>query len=94
MNLAIKNGLLLDRWTKEVSVMLEKKTNDISVRKLRAILLLEADFNAANKIIINTRLISQIEQCNEIPREIVEGCHSQSAIQLAVNKRLLVDIVN
>ena len=76
MNLAIKNGLPLSRWTKRVSIMLEKKPNNISVSKLRVILLLEANFNMANKIIFNTQLISQMEQHNEIPREIVGGCCS------------------
>ena len=52
-------------------MMLEKKANDVSVSKLRAILLLEADFNVANKIIFNTRVIPQIESQNEILREIV-----------------------
>ena len=41
--------------------MLEKKPNEVIVFKLRVILLLEADFNVANKIIFNTRLIPQIE---------------------------------
>ena len=56
--------------------MLKKKLNEIAVCKLRAILLLEADFNVANKIIFNTRLIPQMKDRNEIPREIVGGCHS------------------
>ena len=74
--------------------MLEKKVNDISISKLRAILLLEADFNIANKIIFNTHLIPQMESQNEIPREIIGDHWSQSTIQLAVNKKLFVDIAN
>ena len=53
-----------------------KKPNDISVSKLQAILLLEADFNATNKIIFNTRVIPQIERQNKISREIVSRMHS------------------
>ena len=56
--------------------MLEKKANNISVSKLRAILLLEVDFNAANKILFNMRMIPQIEVNNKIPREIVRGKRS------------------
>ena len=55
--------------------MLEKKVNDISVMKLCAILLLEADFNIANKIIFNTRIIL-LEYKNEILREIIGGYRS------------------
>ena len=55
--MAIANNKPLDRWIRGVSIMLEKKPNEIAVSKLRAILLLEADFNTVNKIIFNTRLI-------------------------------------
>ena len=51
--------------------MLEKKLNTISVSKLRAILLLEADFNAVNKIIFNTRLIPTLEAKELIPKKII-----------------------
>ena len=74
--------------------MLEKKPNDISVLKLQAILLLKANLNAANKIIFNTWLISQLEHYHEIPREIIGGCRSQSAIHVTINKKLLTDIAN
>ena len=52
--------------------MLEKKTNNISISKLCTILLLEADFNAANNF--NTRLIPILEAYNDILREIT-GSH-------------------
>ena len=74
--------------------MLEKKPNEIAVSKLRVILLLEADFNTANKIIFNTRLIPQMEDRNKIPREIVGSHRSQSAIHITVNKKLIADISN
>ena len=73
MNLAISNSKPLAYWTNRVSIMLEKKPNKVSVSKLRAILLLEANFNAANKIIFNTQIIPTIERRLEIPREIVGG---------------------
>ena len=51
--------------------MLEKKESQIAVSKLRAILLLEADFNTINKIIFNTRLIPNLERNELIPHEII-----------------------
>jgi len=51
--------------------MLEKKENQISVSKLRTILLLEANFNAANKIIFNTCLMPILESKESIPQEII-----------------------
>ena len=73
MSISISNGKPLARWMSGASIMLEKKLNELLVSKLRAMLLLEADFNAANKIIFNTRLIHTLESKSEIPREIVVG---------------------
>jgi len=56
--------------------MLEKSPGKISVSKLYAILLLEADFNAINKIAFNTRLLPVIEKSKSIPKELVGGCRS------------------
>ena len=53
--------------------MLEKKPGVVRVDKLRAILLLEANFNSINKIIFNTKLIPSIEYSQSIPREIIGG---------------------
>jgi hypothetical protein len=43
--LAITGGTPFERWQSGLSVMLEKKKGVIQVDKLRAILLMEADFN-------------------------------------------------
>ena len=53
--------------------MLEKVAGNIDVQKLRAILLLEADFNALHKIIFNNRLIPKLEEAETIPIEIIGG---------------------
>jgi len=42
--LAVKNTIPLERWRHGVSIMLEKSPGNINVSKLKAILLLEADF--------------------------------------------------
>ena len=74
--------------------MLEKKPGVVRVNKLRAILLLEADFNGINKIIFNTKLIPSIEHSQSILREIISSRRAQLAIQLTVNKKLISDITN
>ena len=73
VNLAILNKTPLDRWLNRVSIILLKKTANISVTKLRAMLLLEADYNTMNKIIFNTRLTPILEEWNMIPRKIIGG---------------------
>ena len=60
--------------------MLEKKPRIVKVTKLKAILLLEANFNSVNKILFNIRLIPSMEQAHVIPKEIIGGRRAQSAI--------------
>ena len=74
--------------------MLEKVPGNINAQKLRAILLLEADFNAMHKIIFNNRLIPRIEAENAIPLEVIGGRRSQAATHLALDKKLIADIAN
>ena len=52
--------------------MLEKLAGNVNVVKLRAILLLEADFNTLNKIVFNGRAILLIEALKTIPYEVIE----------------------
>eukprot|EP00804_Cyclotella_cryptica_P003924 CCRYP_016117-RA/>CCRYP_016117-RA protein AED:0.75 eAED:0.75 QI:0/-1/0/1/-1/1/1/0/1178 len=50
--------------------MLEKQPGVRLISKLRAILLMEADFNAANKILFGNRMLDQIRQYKLMPEEI------------------------
>ncbi len=50
-SLIIKRGIILDRWARGLSVMLEKIFRCALITKLQSILLMEANFNATNKII-------------------------------------------
>ena len=74
--------------------MLEKSLGKILVEKLRAILLLKANFNALHKIIFNGRILPTLERNNIIPSEIIGGGKSQSAPHVALNKKLIADISN
>jgi hypothetical protein len=50
--------------------MLEKTLGVTLVSKLRAILLMEADFNAANKIVYGDRMMKNVRKYNQMPEEI------------------------
>ena len=60
--------------------MLEKSHGKTNVQKLRVILLLEAYFNALYKIIVNTRVLPQLEGRLLVPQKIIGGINSQLAI--------------
>eukprot|EP00804_Cyclotella_cryptica_P016228 CCRYP_005722-RA/>CCRYP_005722-RA protein AED:0.48 eAED:-0.79 QI:0/-1/0/1/-1/1/1/0/198 len=50
--------------------MLEKQAGVCLLSKLRAILLMEADFNAANKILFGQRILDQVRKYRLMPEEI------------------------
>ena len=92
--MVIANQRPLDRWKNGVSVILEKIRRQIDISKLRVILLLEADFYDLNKLVFNIRLILSLEHKKAIPYEIIGRRRGHSAIHVALNKRLVLDIAN
>ena len=91
-HLASHSGLCLSRWCKGLTVMLEKEEGNIRVDKLRAILLMEADFNFLNKLLFGHRLVKQIEFFHRFPNELYGSRTALSAILVAINRRLTIDI--
>ena len=75
----VRNGLSLKRWIKEILVILEKSPKNMNIQKLRAILLLEADFNVLRKIVFNSRMMPALEDASVIPCEIIDRRRIQSA---------------
>jgi hypothetical protein len=61
-SLSIVHGISLERWSKGLCVMLEKVIGVRLITKLRAILLMEADFNAMNKIIFGERMMDNVRK--------------------------------
>jgi hypothetical protein len=72
--------------------MLEKKQWVILVNKLRAILLMEADFNFANKTIFAHCLMHFAEDRNEIAEECAGSCQHNDMTDVALNCHLFCDI--
>ncbi len=69
-SIALHHGIALNRWKKGLCVMIEKSPGVKLLSKLRAILLMEADFNAANKIIFGQRMLNNVRQHDLMPEEI------------------------
>ena len=68
--LVINRGMVLDRWARGLSVMLEKIFGCALITKLRSILLMEADFNSTNKIIYGQRMLQTVRRYRLMPEEI------------------------
>lgn len=68
-----------------------KKPGVLLVNKLRAILLMEADFNFGNKLYIGSRMTKQVHQ--DIPRELYGGVKGRRVEFMALSRRLLSDVL-
>ena len=70
LSLITESGNSPERWARGLSVMLEKITGVVLVTKLRAILLMEADFNFHNKLVFGTRMMNLAQENGMVPEEI------------------------
>ncbi len=90
--LALKKGIVLERWSNGLSVMLEKMFRVRLVSKLREILLMEADFNVMNKEVYGVRMLNTARKYKLVPEEIF-GEKNQMADNGSLAKTLFYDIV-
>jgi len=92
IDIAVNSGFSPTRWQRGLTVMLEKKKGVILVNKLRAILLMEADFNYANKTIFGRRMMFFAEDRGEVADECSGSRALHDATEVALNRRLFCDI--
>ncbi len=64
------HGIHLSRWSRGLSVMIEKLRGCSQISKLRSILLMEADINAINKMVVGTRMLQAVWSFNCMPDKI------------------------
>ena len=91
-SLALRRGVALDRWSRGLSVMLEKMYGCTLVNKLRAILLMEADFNFSNKVIYGVRMMDNARNFGYMPEEVYSE-QGRTADDGSLAKVLFYDIV-
>jgi len=70
ISLVLKHGITLKRWARGLSVMLEKMFGCKLVEKLRVILLMEAEFNFANKQVYGFEILNNVRKYGFMPEEI------------------------
>jgi hypothetical protein len=69
LSLAASTGIAMDQWGSALTVLLEKEFGNIYLEKMRAICLLEADFNWLNKLIFAKRMMDQAYNNGMVPVE-------------------------
>ena len=91
LQINVRAGHSLKRWQKGLSCMLEKVLGVIVVDKLRAILLMEADFNMYNGLMFAVRMMNNAEENDWIPDEIYAR-RDREAIEVGMNRMLFNDL--
>ena len=89
--ITITTGFSPRQWQQGLSVMLEKVQGCQQPEKLQAILLMEADFNFANKLFFGYRMMQQAKLMEAIPWEIAGSQKAHHAIDVALNRCLIWD---
>lgn len=89
---APKQGTALVCWSCGLSVMLKKMYGATFISKLRAILLMEADFNFSNKMIYDVRMMDNARKYGFMPEEIYSK-KGKTADDGSLAKVLFYDIV-
>ena len=93
INLAARRGNPLVRWRQGVTVLLEKVVGNINIDKLRAICLLEADFNWWLKVIFARKMMSHMATSGTLPPE--QGAtRGKTPLDTSLLKRLFYDQSN
>ncbi len=64
VTVVIAHAIQLEQLSRGLSVMLEKTLGVALVTKLRAISLMEADFNATNKIVYGNQMLTNAQKHN------------------------------
>lgn len=90
--LALKKGYSPSRWERALSCMLEKVAGCSLVEKMRAILLMEADFNFMNKMIVGDRMLWNVRNHGFMAEEIFSE-QGRTAEDGSLAKVLFYDIV-
>ena len=73
--------------------MLEKLAGITLVDKLRAILLMEADFNFANSLYIGKRVMEVVTSLNVIPSDLFSSKKDSCPIEVPLCRLLFFDII-
>lgn len=90
MNLILRLGFPLERWLHGILLLLQKKTGNIDIDKLWAIILFEADFNWLLKMTFSKHLISRATE-NDLLHQEFFAMKGKSAKDAIITRTLWCD---
>ena len=81
-----------ERWRTGTNSIIPKEIGNYKINRLKTILLYEADFNFNNKTLAK-RMMKTVEKVGVIAPEQYGSRNKMNAIECALNKRLMFDIL-
>jgi hypothetical protein len=90
--LVVKQGIIIERWSNGLSVMLEKIFGCSLITKLQSILLMDTNFDATNKVVYGVRMLANVRKYKLMPEEVYSERNSL-ANDGTLSKVLFYDIV-
>jgi len=88
----ITTGYAPECWKKGRNIMLQKQAGNLNVKKLRVIMLFEADFNMNNKE-LGRAIMIRVEQAQELAPEQYGSRKEKAANIQSLNKQLFYNTI-
>jgi len=85
-------SLSISHYQTGLQVILEKKEGNVYIDNLRAILLMEGNFNIAMKILLGSHMICSVQNLDHIPSKCYGSHPCYMAIQVSLGCTLTTDI--
>ena len=92
VSICLKRSFSLERWKEGLMCILEKTPGNCLVTKLRAILLMEADYNTNNKIVFGERMMDVVREHGLMIEEVFSK-QGRTTEDGALAKVLFYDII-
>ena len=89
---ALDAGIILDRWSKTVTTLIEKKEGTPYIHKFRTIHIVEAELQFFTKVIFARRMMCNAEKHRGITDDQYGGRKQRQATSIILNKNLYYDI--
>ena len=94
IEIARKYGIILDRWKKTVTTLMEKDAGRPKIHRMRAIHIIEADVQFLTKLFYCKKLMNKAEAISAITDQQYGGRKNKMAQSAVINKLLYYGIVH
>ena len=92
MTVCLDHRVVLERWKRSVTSLIEKKTGQPFIHKFRTIHVVESELQMFSKLVYSKRMMRSAEQNHEITDDQYGGRSRRQALSIVINKILYYNI--